>query len=205
MAKKTKYILSFNAASLRLNETVKVAKAAMDNNTGFDEVRESGAVFSSIKSKSSIRQFHEIRKRIEQLTPNQRNILVSNDLIAQKQIAYLAICKRYDFIRDFVIEVIRDKALVYDFKINESDFNSFVTNKVQIHPELEKFSESTIAKAKQVVFLILEQSGIINNIKEKMIQPQILQPDVIKVIVEDNPAWMKIFMMPDKDIEKLKI
>ena len=41
----SKYILSFTAASLRLNEMVKVAKAAQEDDiTDLDTVKESGVV-----------------------------------------------------------------------------------------------------------------------------------------------------------------
>ena len=136
------------------------------------------------------------------LTPEQKNILIHGDLISQKQIAFLAVCKRYAFIRDFVADVIRDKVLVYDYKINPSDFKSFINNRINVHPELEEFSESTLKKAEQVMYHIFEQAGIINNAKEKMIQPQILQPQVISSIVKDDPIWLKIFMMPDRDIKQ---
>jgi len=205
MHSQSKYILSFTAASLRLNEMIKVAKAAYDNNaTDLKVVKESGVVFSSVKTRTSDREFREVRKRLEKLTPEQLRILINGDLISQKQIAFLAVCKRYRFIREFTIEVIRDKVLVFDFKLNESDFNSFINSKLLLHPELEAFSESTRKKAKQVMYRILEQAGIINNAVDKAILPQILQQDVINAIVRDDPAWLKIFMMPDRDIKQLR-
>ena len=54
------------------------------------------------------------------------------------------------------------------------------------------------------MFRILEQAGIINNPVDKQIQPQILQQDVINATVRDDPAWLKIFMMSDKDIKQLR-
>jgi len=205
MQSQSKYILSFTAASLRLNEMIKVAKAAYDNNTtDLNVVKESGVVFSSVKTRTSDREFREIRKRLEKLTPEQINILINGDLISQKQIAFLAVCKRYGFIRDFTIEVIRNKVLVFDYQLHESDYNSFINSKVLLYPELEEFSESTRKKAKQVMFRIMEQAGIINNAVEKTIQPQILQQGVINAIVKEDSAWLKIFMMSDRDIKKLR-
>ena len=204
MQRESKYILSFTAASLRLNEMVKVAKAACDNNTtNLRSVQESGIVFSSVKTRTSDREFREVRKRLEKLTDGQISILINGDLIAQKQIAFLAVCKHYAFIRDFTIEVIRDKVLMFDFQLQESDYNSFINGKLLLHPELEEFSESTLKKARQVMYRILEQAGIINNAAEKNILPQILQQDVINVIAKEDPAWLKIFMMSDKDIKQL--
>jgi len=200
-----KYILSFTALSLRLNEMVKVAKTAFDNDiSDLMEVRESRVVFNSVKTRTSDREFREIRKRLEKLTPDQMQVLVHGDLISQKQIAFLAVCKHYDFIRDFAIDVIRDKSLVYDYKINESDYNSFINNRIHIHPELEEFNDSTLRKAKQVMFHILEQAGIINNAVDKTIQPQIIQSDVIRAVTKDDSVWFKIYMMSDKDIKQLK-
>lgn len=204
MHNKSKYILSFTAASLRLNEMVKVAKAAYENNTNdLKMVKESGVVFSSVKTRTSDREFREVRKRLEALTPDQMNILIHGDFVSQKQIAFLAICKRYGFIRDFVVDVIRDKVLIFDYKINTSDFKSFINNRSHVHPELEEYSESTLKKAEQVMYHILEQAGIINNSKERMIHPQILQQQVINSIIKDDPMWLKIFMISDRDIKQL--
>ncbi len=205
MGKTTRYILSFTAASLRLNEMVKVAKTAFDKDiSNLKEVHESGVVFNSVKTRTSDREFREIRKRLDKLTPDQRKILIHGDLLSQKQIAFLAVCKHYDFIRDFAIGVLRDKVLVYDYKINESDFKSFINNRIHIHPELEEYNDSTLKKAKQVMFHILEQAGIISSAVDKTIQPQFLQQDVLRAIATDDPAWLRIFMMPEKDIKQLK-
>jgi hypothetical protein len=205
MSTTPKYTLSFTALSLRLNEMVKVAKTAYENDiSDLKELRKSGVVFNSVKTKTSNTEFLEIRKRLEKLTPEQISILIHGDLISQKQIAFLAVCKHYEFIRDFAIDVIRDKALVYDYQINESDYNSFINGRIHIHPELEEFSETTLKKAKQVLFRILEQAGIIDTAVNKRIQPQLIQSDVMKAITKDYPAWLKIFMMSDKDIKQLK-
>lgn len=184
---------------------VKVAKAAQENNiSDLSVVRENGVVFNSVKKRTSDREFREVRKRLEKLTDEQKNILIQSDLNSQKQIAFLAVCKHYVFIRDFTIEVIRDKVLVFDYQLHESDYNSFINSKTLLHPELEEFSESTGKKAKQVMYRILEQAGIINNAVDKTIQPQILQQNVINAITKEDPMWLKIFMMPDKDIKQLR-
>jgi len=201
----TEYIFSFTAASLRLNESVIVAKYAIEHSiTDLKQVKSAGVVFGSVKLGTSDRQFREIRKRLEELTPTQLEILSIGDLISQKQIALIAVCKHYEFIKDFIIEVVREKVLVYDYQLNESDFNSFIKNKQQVHPELEKFEDSTFNKAKQVMFHILEQAGIIDNPKDKRIQPQLLSPTVVKAIVADDRNLLKIFMFSDRDIKELQ-
>lgn len=201
---KSTYIFSFTAASLRINESAKVAKYAIENDiTDLKQIKETGIVFGSVKSGSTERQFREIRKRLEKLTPKQIEILSIGDLISQKQIAFLAVCKHNDFIREFTIEVIREKILVYDYQLNESDFNNFIKNKLDSHPELEKFEAYTFYKAKQVMFHILEQAGIIDNAKDKRIQPQLLNRLVLESIVADDRNLLKLFMFSDRDIKEL--
>ena len=205
MEKQSKYSLAFTAASLRLNDMVKVAVIALEHGlTDLRGIRENETVFNSGKAQTSDREFREIRKRMEYLTLDQMDILAHGSLMSQKQIAFLAVCKHYDIIRDFAVGVILDKTMIFNYQITESDFTSFINSKIQSHPELETFSESTIKKAKQVLFHILEQAGIINNPVDKIIQPQILHPTLVKAVAEDDPLWLRIFMMPDLDIKQLK-
>ncbi len=199
-----KYSFAFTAASLRLNETVLAAKAILEHSIlNYSELTEEQVDFNSGKAETFRRSFREIRNRLIQLTPNQMEILANGSLIQQKQIAFLAVCKHYGFIKDFVIEVLWNKIMVFNYQITESDFNSFINSKIQLHPELENFTESTSKKAKQVLFLILQQAGIINNTKDKLIQPQLLEPSVLKVIAEDDRMWLRIFMMSDRDINQI--
>ena len=205
MARKSIYSFSYTAASLRLNEMIKVANTLLnEGKADLTMVKENGIAFSSTKTSTSIREFREIKNRLKKLTPKQLDIIANGDLNSQKQIGFLSMCKHYAIIKDFTIEVLRDKVLVFNYQINESDFKTFIESKMLLHPELEQFSDSTLKKAKQVLFLILEQSGIINSSKEKLIQPQIVQTDVIKSIIDDDPVWLKIFMISDLDIKQLK-
>lgn len=205
MGKSTKYVLSFTAMSLRLTDMVRVAKLAVESRiTDISTLRESGGIYTSGKTSSSTRGFREIKNRLEKLTPDQLKVLAYGDLVTQKHIAFLSICKNYAFIKDFTIDVLREKMLLFNYQINESDYKSFIDGRLPLHPELDEFSETTIKKAKQVLFRILEQSGIINNAVERVIQPQILQPEVVKVIVDDEPMWLKVFLYSDRDIKELK-
>ncbi len=203
MNAQSKYSLSFTAVSLRLNEMVKVAQAAtytLESDTL--QVNDDALSFKSGKAETSRRFVREIVGRLSTLSHQQLNILANGDYPDKKQIAFLAICKYYSFIHDFTIEVIRDKALVFNYQINDADWALFLDNKRTNHPELDAFSETTLKKAKQVMFLILEQAGMINNAKDKTIQPQVVSPGVLNAILSDNPQWLRVFLIPDNDIKQ---
>ena len=199
MKNNDKYDFSFTTSSLRLNEMILVANAILDNRE-IDFINELG----NGKSATGKKMLSEFNKRISKLTKDEISCLVNAELLSQKHIAFLSVCKTYGFIRDFVIEVLREKMLVFDDQISEGDYISFLRRKQELHPELENLTEITTRKIKQVTFKILEQTGIIDNIKSKKIQLQLLDARVINTIASDNPIWLKIFLMSDMDIATVK-
>lgn len=196
MIETQKYNFSFTAGSLRFRELEKVIEH-------FDAGKELNFIedFGGGKSSTGKRVFDEIKKRYSNLTNGQRKLYLNSDSQIQRQLAFLAVCKTFSFIRDFVVEVVRDKALVFDYELSEGEYLSFFRRKQENHEEMDALSEETVYKVKQVTFKFLEQAGIINNIKEKQIQPQFLFDDIKKVIVNDNPQWLKVFLYSDMDIE----
>ena len=196
MLHNSKYRFSFTASSLRLNEMISIANHKVKD-IEFDYVNELGKG----KSSTGKRMFMELNSRINKLTDEQLSLFTSGNLDTQKQIAFLSICKTYDFIRDFCIEVLREKLLVFDYDISDGDYISFYRRKTELHSEMESLTELTQSKIKQVTFKILEQAGIIDNIQNKNIQPQLLDSEVIEVIEKESSEWLKIFFFSDIDIK----
>lgn len=197
MNKSGKYRLSFTAASLRLQEMSEFAREYKEK--GLDFITKESIIRGG-NERTAVREFREIKHRINSLTERQIAILACGDLISQKQIALLSICKLYTFIRDFIVEVLRNKALVYDFQVTEGEYITFIRRRIELHPELEEITETTAKKIKQVTFKILEQAGMIDNVKSKEIIPQLVDPQVINAILEDDPEWLKIFLLSDLEI-----
>lgn len=196
MSDKKKYDFSITTASLRLNEWNKVIDADLGRRE-LDIVQDLGGG----KSKTATNMYREFVKRNAHFTPSQLSLFADTDLTSQKQLALLSICKLHRFVGEFVIEVLREKALLFDYKIHESDYTVFMRRKTELHEELDLLTENTRYKIKQVTFKILEESGLIDNVKTKIIQPQILSPDVIDVIKKDNKEWLKLFFWSDYEIE----
>lgn len=194
--KPEKYDFAYTASSLRLNEMVLVAGDILEE-TETDYVNSFGAG----KSATGKRIYREVKKRLSYLNTNQLELIVNGSLEVQKQLAFYAACKSYLFIRDFTVEVLREKYLVFDYVVSEGEYISFLRRKQELHREIDDLSESSLKKIKQVTFRILEQAGLINNTREKLIQPQILHEELIKAICMDNPEWLKIYLISDLDIE----
>lgn len=197
MTNTNKYDFSFTGFSMRENLMIKVAKAFRDG-AELDKVD-----IGEGNSNTGKKRLSEINKRIKKLTYKQLNLLIDGDLITQRQIAFLSICKAHLFIRDFTVEILREKLLVYDPQLTEGDYIVFYRRKTDIYPEMENLTEITKKKIRQVTFKILEQAGIIDDVKNRMIQPQLLERNVVSAIVSDDKEWLKIFLLSDVDIESL--
>ncbi|WP_226063324.1 DUF1819 family protein [Kaistella polysaccharea] len=198
MTDTNKYSFSFTTASLMINGMVLIAQAIKDN-TDFNYVE----ILGNGKSATGKKYYAELIKRLRNLTSDEVDLLIDGDLPTQKQICFLAICKTYGFIKDFTIEVLRNKFLVFDYQITDGDYLSFFRGKVQEHEELESLTQQTENKIKMVIFKIYEQAGIIDNVKAKTIQPQFVDSKILETITKDNPNWLKIFLISDIDIKRV--
>ncbi|MBP6870973.1 MAG: DUF1819 family protein [Bacteroidales bacterium] len=198
-----KYLFSFTAASMRLSDSLKIAQNILDNPEMLNHP-DRDKILGYGKSRTNEREYRELMKRIDKFTPSQLRLYVSSDIITQRHLLYLSICKTYGFIRDFVIEVLREKALVFDYNIHDGDYQSFVNRKRAIHLELENLADSTLKKIRQVTFLILEEAGLINNSQDRVLQLPLLSDQLISEIKKDDTIWLKVFLWADKDIERIK-
>lgn len=156
-------------------------------------------------SRTTDREFRELKFRIQTLTSKQLEILAYGDTPSQKQIGLLAMCKLYTFIRDFVVEVLREKALIFDYQLTEGEYITFYRRKCEVHPELEELADSTTKKVKQVVFTILAQADLIDSTDNKRIVPQFVDNKVSNAVVAEEPEWLKVFLLSDGDIANRRI
>jgi hypothetical protein len=197
MASEEKYRLSFTGASLMLPEMAALAHAVL---TQKKQAIDKAAIIKGEKAKTIDVQFRELRLRVELLTTKQLEILALGDTASQKQIALLGICKAYSFIREFVVEVLREKAQAFDYQLTEGEYSAFSRRKSADHPELENITENTAKKIKQVTLKILEQTGLLDNIKSKKISHQLIDRTVIRAVADDSAEWLKVFLISDREI-----
>lgn len=191
----TRYDLGFTGSTLRLDRLLVVARAMLagDDRDLTDEL-------GNGKMATGRRMLIELKKRLGTLTLDQLSLLVHGDLRSQKQLALLAVCKAYPFIRDFILEVVREKALVFDMQLTDGEYLTFARRKTDLHPELEYVTPITLNKMRQVVIKVLAQSGLVDNVRSKVIQQQVLAPDLVRCIRADSPDWLKLYLVKDRDI-----
>jgi len=188
--------MSYTAASLRIHDTLMVAEAMIhDDYDGLETKLGRG------KTATGKRIRRELVKRLKNLTPAQLHYMLDAGLDEARKLAFLAICKTYDFIHEFMVEVLHQKMIQMDFQITEGEYIAFFQRKSELHPELQELSDSTKTKLMTVLFRILAEVRIIDSAQNKFLQPQFLSQPLQKIIRADDPLLLRIFFMISKDIE----
>ena len=205
MVNTIKYSFSFTGASALITETLIIAEEYHKLND-WNAVRISlleNNHLNKIKQGTFKREFSEIKKRLSLLNADQIQLMIQGSYDDAKFMILLSLVKAYPFVYDFIVEVLLNKYQLFDRNLLESDYSRFVISKCLQHPELERITEITFKKVKQVVFKLLQQVGLITNTKNGIILKPFLSRQVIKVILEDDPVYLSAFLCSNEEVKIL--
>ncbi len=197
------YNMAFTAGSFCYNESVIVAEV-------YDELGEwertkdrvlQNNLLQAHKMNSAVRIYREVEERLKQLTENELDLLLSGSRFEKLCILWIAVCKRHQFIFEFAKEVVREKYLHLEMLVTYKDFDRFYADRAEWHEELEKLSDSTRSKIRQVLFKIMKQAGIIS--EEGIINPVILNREVIMAIIQDDRSLLAAFPISERDVQSV--
>lgn len=199
-----KYLLSFTAVSLQSYESEIIANLYRET-LDWDSVARS-VIEDNALGKGTIatrkREFIEFKKRLQALTPEQLSYYERATSSDVKNLTMLSCFKLYQFIYDFATEIMRNKLLLFDFGLINSDYETFYDSKRVAYDNLNTISESTQYKLKQVMFKMFEQAGFFDSAKTKNIQKPYLGEELIKLIVQDDPKYLTAFLYNDNEISE---
>ncbi len=174
------YLFSFVAGGLLLPETAAIASRYLelpDWEAIRQEVR-AGEILRTTRASSRVRYFQEIRRRFQVAAPFELDFLAGETELSR--LANFAICCRYyQFLSDFMVQVLRDKLRLGDRTLGNVDFYSFFERQILDRPEMEKLSDSTRVKIKTVLFRMLSEAGIFDP-DTKIIAAPVLPKDLIR-------------------------
>lgn len=187
------YRFSFTAASLMLVELITYATILVENGFNLDVLQYQS--LNKDKANTGKREFAELKIRLSTLSNDELVLLTESNISTQRLLAYIACCRSYRYIREFVLEVVLDKLSVYNHQVTEMDYSAFFNRKCIDHEELENLADTTKAKIRRVVFKILQQAGLIDNIKSKNIIIPIVDSRLENVIRDTNPNDLALLLM----------
>ena len=200
----SKYLLSYTAVSLQAYEAEIIANLYKET-PNWDKVAQS-VINDNALQKGTIatrkREFIEFKRRLQTLTAEQLAYYEDASSSDIKNLTMLSCFKLYAFISDFATEVMRNKLLLFDFQILNSDYEAFYDSKRVAYDNLNTISDGTRYRLKQVMFKMFEQADFIDSVKNKNIQKPYLSEELIKLIVQDDPKYLSSFLYSDNEINE---
>lgn len=188
-----KYKLSFTAASLSISESVNIAEAYLkcgDWNETKRIIKENNLLQSRTNSRTN-RVAHEIIQRLQTLTDAQIELLKAGSLTERKYLLWFAVCKTYGFIREFAVEVLRDKFLCRSMTVTDLDYNAFFNRKADWSDDLQRVTPSTRQKIRQVTLHMMREADLLTD--DNMILKAMLSNRLIEALRPDAPMSFEIF------------
>lgn len=207
MEEKEIYNMTFTAGAAMLNEMHAVAEAYLDCSEDWERTKDKTFkenLMEKDKMSSNIRYFALMKQRLEALNADELEMLVNGTVAVRRLIVLLAICKAHSFIYDFISENVRDCFYNQYERVSYANFNEFYNEKKYEHPEIEQVSEQTVAKMRQVIFRILEQTELIEDADSGILRRPYLSETVERMLVKDDPKWLAIYLYSNSEINNLK-
>lgn len=161
------YSAKLTAEPFLYNETKIIAQYLL---TGInpEELKRKNIAENLIKYKSPksvVRVNSPIFRRLSVLDSEMLDEFVHTDIETSRYILLYTIMKTDRLVRDFIVEVYKDKLLMRKDYIEKFDIDNWYEEKCMLSKTLRERTESTTSKLKQVIMKILQDSGLV--IKEK--------------------------------------
>jgi hypothetical protein len=194
--------MSFTTGTLFHQESVKLAVLFLESHD-WNLVRnivlsENLLQFRTVNT--SKRVFREVRSRLKTLNEDELDLLIHGSLQEQGYLLWLAVCRRYKFIADFAVEILREKYISLKVVLEYEDFDFFFNKKSEWHEELDQTKPATKMKSRQVLFKMLREADLLTS--NNIINAAMLSPRFLKAISQENYQDILVFPAFDSDLRE---
>ena len=161
------YSAKLTAEPFLYNETKILAEYLLDGYRA-EELRKKNIEENLIKHNkigSVTRVNSPIFRRLSAMDDEMLYEFVHSDIETSKYILLYSIMKTDRLVKDFIVEIYKDKLFMRKEYIERFDIDNWYEEKCILSQTLRERTESTAAKLKQVIMKIMQDSGLV--IKEK--------------------------------------
>lgn len=197
-----RYRLSFTTGGLFLQEAPVVVERYLvlgDWKTTRDQIR-SENLLQVRTSTAATRISKELISRLELLSTDELQYLITASRREQTYLLWSATCRRYAFIRDFAVDILREHFITLRYQITHNDFDAFTNSKAVWHAELDELAPSTLQKLRSNLFRMLRDADLLSD--AGLIQPAMLTPALAKILAHADSQALLVFPVTDMDIKR---
>jgi hypothetical protein len=197
-----RYRLSFTTGGLFIHESLLLADC-YSNLGSWAKVREhvrQCKILQVRTATATIRISKEVCARLETLDLTELDSLRDLHHRDQAYLLWAATCRRYAFIRDFAMDVLREHHLLLRRQVTFVDYESFYNSKALWHAELDELAPSTQLKLRQNIFRMLREADLISD--QHMIHPAQLSPQLAQILARGGRREFLIFPASANEIQR---
>lgn len=143
-----------------------------------------GNLFQTRTPSTTSRYLLEVVRRLKALDDPLLTIVAGEDPTQRAQVLWVAACRYYQLLGDFASEVVRDKFLHGNQKLQPEDFTRFVNQQSLWHPQLEEKTERTIKNLRNNAFKMLKETSLLE--PDGRISQALLSPEVRKALAPSD-------------------
>ncbi|GAB3285885.1 DUF1819 family protein [Parahaliea aestuarii] len=199
-----KYLMSFTVGGLFHRESLLLSSQFFELGD-WDIVRKRVTAENLLQARTVSalkRSCREAVFRLRTLTEKELEFLVEGSHQEQGYLLWIAICRRYKFVAEFAVEVLRESFLTLKNDLTYEDFDSFFNRKSEWHLELEKITPATRGKLRQVLFRMLREADLLT--AGNMIQAAMLSPGLLELIYQANRGEVLYFPVFESELTEVK-
>ena len=160
----------------------------LDKGVDYDEIKrisQEENLFGVPKIYRAKEIYNTVSRRAKSLDRKTINLFCSTDLSSSKALALLAVMKTDRLFFEFMYEVYREKIILGNATLEESDINIYMKNKQSQSDKVASWEDCTIKKLVNSYFNFLSDSGfILREGKVNKITPPILDNEVEQHLLE---------------------
>lgn len=149
---------------------------------------------------AALRLSKELVTRLECLELPELEDLLEANLRDRGYLLWAAACRRYTFIHDFAVEVLREHHLLLRREISFGDYDAYCNAKALWHTELDEIAPSTHHKLRQNLFRMLREANLISS--QQHIQPAMLSSRLAQLLARRGREELLIFPVTDNEIQR---
>jgi hypothetical protein len=199
------YSFSFTTGALFVPETLAIARkfVHLRDWKSVSAVTHSENLLRQRTTASTTRMLREIRHRLEELSPEELDFLVGADPTDQRLLLFIAACRRYRFIAEFTAEVMFPKAHTAETQLYPGDLSRFIDERSLNAPEVEKLTDKSRAKVRQVILRILSEAGLMDSTSSRKLQRPMPSRPLAALISKNDSKQLRWLLLSEQETRQI--
>ncbi len=192
------YLLSLTGASLLPHAMADVGRVQIETQD-WDLTRTQVIerdLLTTARNSTATRRLSELELRLRTLSEEELQVLAEAGSTDLRQLCFVACCRAYPFLRSLTLQLLRPKALSYQYDLRDSDYVRWYEQEAATQARLHEITESTRDKIKSRSMALLAEAGLLDSARSRTITPPHVSLELERLLKRHRPGDLALFLGP---------